>query len=246
MHPAVTRIAILMILSLLCGAASAQGDAARAKRWEFSLQLPDVQGKNYSFEGGSSARTSNTLGFGVGFAYNLSNHLNLGMDFNWYSMDFDATIQPGAGSGQAAFTTRGTADVSSVMFNATYHFLSGPVTPYVLGGIGGTFVDSNIQTGPAVPVCCWTGNYPCSPLSTSEPRELFEPTGLILPNRPIPLFSPVRFTGTGPSKPASMAPGGKVCGCRLWTHFSGRRMSLPPATLISCRKNPKAGKPVTA
>jgi opacity protein-like surface antigen len=162
MHPPVTRIAILMVLSLLCGAASAQGDAARAKRWEFSLQLPDVQGKNYSFEGGSSARTSNTLGFGVGFAYNLSNHLNLGMDFNWYSMDFDATIQPGAGSGQAAFTTRGTADVSSVMFNATYHFLSGPVTPYVAAGIGGTYVDSNIQTGPAVPVCWyypWYGYY---------------------------------------------------------------------------------------
>jgi opacity protein-like surface antigen len=162
MHPAVTRIAILMVLSLLCGAASAQGDAARAKRWEFSLQLPDVQGKNYSFEGGSSARTSNTLGFGVGFAYNLSNHLNLGMDFNWYSMDFDATIQPGVGTGQAAFTTRGTADVSSVMFNATYHFLSGPVTPYVAAGIGGTYVDSNIQTGPAVPVCWyypWYGYY---------------------------------------------------------------------------------------
>ena len=162
MHPPVTRIAILMVLSLLCGAASAQGDAARAKRWEFSLQLPDVQGKNYSFEGGSSARTSNTLGFGVGFAYNLSNHLNLGMDFNWYSMDYDATIQPGAGTGQAAFTTRGTADVSSVMFNATYHFLSGPVTPYVAAGIGGTYVDSNIQTGPAVPVCWyypWYGYY---------------------------------------------------------------------------------------
>ena len=162
MHPAVTRIAILMVLSLLCGAASAQGDAARAKRWEFSLQLPDVQGKNYSFEGGSSARTSNTLGFGVGFAYNLSNHLNLGMDFNWYSMDFDATIQPGVGTGQAAFTTRGTADVSSVMFNATYHFLSGPVTPYVAAGIGGTYVNSNIQTGPAVPVCWyypWYGYY---------------------------------------------------------------------------------------
>ena len=162
MHPPVTRIAILMVLSLLCGAASAQGDAARAKRWEFSLQLPDVQGKNYSFEGGSSARTSNTLGFGVGFAYNLSNHLNLGMDFNWYSMDFDATIQPGVGTGQAAFTTRGTADVSSVMFNATYHFLSGPVTPYVAAGIGGTYVDSNIQTGPAVPVCWyypWYGYY---------------------------------------------------------------------------------------
>ena len=179
MHPPVTRIAILMVLSLLCGAASAQGDAARAKRWEFSLQLPDVQGKNYSFEGGSSARTSNTLGFGVGFAYNLSNHLNLGMDFNWYSMDFDATIQPGVGTGQAAFTTRGTADVSSVMFNATYHFLSGPVTPYVAAGIGGTYVDSNIQTGPAVPVCWyypWYGYY-CGTVVPTASNNFFSYVG---------------------------------------------------------------------
>jgi opacity protein-like surface antigen len=162
MHPAVTRVAILMVLSLLCGAASAQGDAARAKRWEFTLQLPYVEGKEYSFEGGSSARTQNTLGFGVGFAYNLSNHLNLGMDFSWFSMDYDATIQPVAGSGQAALTARGSADVSSVMFNATYHFLSGPVTPYVAAGIGSTYVDTNIQTGPAVPVCWyypWYGYY---------------------------------------------------------------------------------------
>jgi len=156
------RLAILVILSLLCGAASAQGSAARDKRWEMSLQMIDLQGKNYSFDGGSTARTSNALGWGLGFAYNLNSHLNLGMDWTWVSMDYDATIQPTAGSGQAAFTTRGSADVSSVMFNATYNFLSGPVTPYVAGGIGGAYVDTNIQTGPAQPVCWyypWYGYY---------------------------------------------------------------------------------------
>jgi len=33
MHFAGTRIAVLLVLALLCGAASAQGDAARDKRW---------------------------------------------------------------------------------------------------------------------------------------------------------------------------------------------------------------------
>jgi len=70
MHFARPRIAVFMVLALLCGAASAQGDAARDKRWEFTLQLPNVQGGDYNVDGGSTASTKNTLGFGMGVAYN--------------------------------------------------------------------------------------------------------------------------------------------------------------------------------
>lgn len=161
MKTAAFRFAILLAGLLAAGAASAQR-MDRDKRWDFTLQMHNIEGKTHNFDGGSSARTDNTLGFGFGFAYNLSNHLNLGMDFSWASIDYNATVVPQAGSGQTAFTTRGSTDQSSYMFNATWHFLSGPFTPYVAGGIGGTYVDTNIQTGPAVPVCWyypWYGYY---------------------------------------------------------------------------------------
>ena len=40
-------------------------------------------------------------------------------------------------------------------FNVTYHFLKGPLTPYVQAGAGWTTLDSNIISRPPVTGCWW-------------------------------------------------------------------------------------------
>lgn len=169
MKPAVARMLIAVLGSLLCeaalaqaGPAPAQSNAYRDKRWEFTIQMRGLEGKTHTFDGGSTADTKDTLGWGFGVSYNVNPHLNLGGEFFWASQDYTSTIQPAAGSGSSAYTGRGNVDIASFMFNATWHFVQGPVTPYVAAGIGSTTVDTNIPSGPPVNSCWyypWYGYY---------------------------------------------------------------------------------------
>jgi len=48
----------------------------------------------------------------------------------------------------ARTTAGGTLDTATVALNLSYYFLDGPLTPFLMGGIGWTFLDSNIPSGP--------------------------------------------------------------------------------------------------
>jgi opacity protein-like surface antigen len=168
MRAAIPTILLSVGASLLADAALAQAPGAQAqnafrdKRWEFTLQMRGVEGKEHSFEGGSTAKTKDSLGFGVGVSYNINPHFNLGGEFLWVSQDYDATIQAAAGNPSGSYVGRGSVDLASFMFNATWHLLAGPVTPYLQAGIGSTTVDSNIPSGPPGNYCWyypWWGYY---------------------------------------------------------------------------------------
>ena len=171
MRPAALPILLLAAGALLCdaalaqtGAVPAQSNAYRDKRWEFTIQARGVEGKNFAFEGGSTAQTKDTLGFGLGVSYNVNPHLNIGGEFLWASQDYTATVQPAPGGlpGASAYTGRGSVDIGSFMLNATWHILAGPFTPYLSAGFGSTTVDSNIPSGPPGNYCWyypWGGYY---------------------------------------------------------------------------------------
>lgn len=161
MRVAVPVVLLAVAASLLADAALAQAPGAQAqnafrdKRWEFSIQMRGVEGKEHSFEGGSTVKTKDALGFGIGVSYNINPHFNLGGEFLWVSQDYTANV-PAAGG---PYTPRGSVDIGSFMFNATWHLLAGPVTPYLQAGIGSTTVDSNIASGPPASYCGWWGFY---------------------------------------------------------------------------------------
>lgn len=158
------RATALSILAAVAGAFAveavlAQSPAApaqsayRDKRWEFTLQMRGVEGKDYAFEGGSTAQTKDALGFGLGVSYNVNPHLNIGGEFLWVQQDYNATIQAAPGNPSGSYVGRGSVDLASFMLNATWHILAGPVTPYLSGGIGSTTVDTNIPVGPPGNYC---------------------------------------------------------------------------------------------
>jgi opacity protein-like surface antigen len=168
------RAAALSILLATAGALAAEAalaqspaapaqNAYRDKRWEFTLQMQGVAGQSYTFEGGSTAETKDALGFAIGVSYNFNPHLNIGGEFVWLNQDYTATVNPGAGNPNPAVTGRGDLDIGIFMLNATWNILSGPVTPYLSGGIGSMTVDSNIPSGPPGTYCWYYpyGGYYC-------------------------------------------------------------------------------------
>ena len=154
---------IILVIAALIAAAPALGQSSsRAQRSEIYIGPVFTDGKNYSFEGGTTARTDSGFGLSLGYAYNFDRHLSAGVDFVWSEQDYRANVQPGPGNPNVAGSFNGTLETWTLRFTGSYHFLTGNFTPYVTGGLGWSTVDSNIPSGLPEQVCWaypWYGYY---------------------------------------------------------------------------------------
>lgn len=152
----------LLVIVALLAAASAHAQSTRGGKGEFYLSPVFTDGKNYSFDGGSTATTDTGFGFTMGYAFNFDQHKALGVEFAWSDQDYRATVTPGIGNGNTAVDIRGALETWTVRFFGTYHFMEGNFTPFVTGGLGWTYIDTNIPTGLPQNVCWsypWYGGY---------------------------------------------------------------------------------------
>jgi len=123
----------------------------RAGSLEFILPIILTPSTHFNGQGGSSADLNSNLGFGLGMNYNVNNHFQVGGLFSWSYRNYTANIVDTNG-----VTTKatGTLSASTIGLNATYFLMPSGTSPYVTGGFGSTFVDTNIPNGlPATG--CW-------------------------------------------------------------------------------------------
>lgn len=149
-------------------------DSARAEHWEASLRINEVQGDTYTSSTGAKAETDDSIGWGFSVGYNVNDNLTVAGSFNWSDVDYKAHITPGLGNGNTAFDVDATLQTSTINFGATYNILRKAVTPFVSGGFGATYVDTNIPNGPPVPVCWydpWYGYYCGSAVPTKDETD---------------------------------------------------------------------------
>jgi opacity protein-like surface antigen len=100
-------------------------------------------------------------GFGFGFGYNFTDNFQLNGLFNWNSRSYDATTVNTDGSTRKYSNYM---DTSTLSVNGIFYFLKGDFTPFVSGGVGVTYVDTNIPEGQGSTSCWydpWWG-YVCS------------------------------------------------------------------------------------
>ena len=150
----ISKSAVLgaLLLSLLpLGEALAYDPGPREGKWDFTVQMRYMTGQTLNGEGGSSADINDTLGWGFGIGYNLTNNLALAMDISWANANYNGTI---VGSGVTSGNIYGTLYSSTVALNMTYYFTQGAIAPFVIGGIGSTFIDTNIPYG-GTSSGCW-------------------------------------------------------------------------------------------
>ena len=153
---------LVLATAALFAAASVHAQSTRGGRGEFYFSPVFTDGKNHSFEGGSSARTDTGTGLTLGYAYNFDQHKSLGIEVGWGSQDYRATLQPGVGNNNTAVNINASLDTWTVRFLGTYNFLEGNFTPFITGGLGWTYIDTNIPTGLPQNVCWyypWYGSY---------------------------------------------------------------------------------------
>lgn len=148
-------LAVTLLTTAVVGlAASATASAARAERWEFTVQMRYLDGQSFTSSGGSQVSTDSEVGWGFGFGYNFNENLALSFDIGWNSPSYDATLVSADIPALASREVSGELSTSSYHLNLLYNFIAGPVTPFVSAGIGSTYVDSNIASG-APSTGCW-------------------------------------------------------------------------------------------
>jgi hypothetical protein len=147
------RVVLLTLLTVYALGAAAQNAPPRRGKGEFTLQPQFTNSLNVSTGNGSQAQIDGALGFGFGLAFNLNNYVSLGGDFFWNQADYRATIAQDSSSN--TYTLSGTLETSTIRFNATWNFLASDFTPFVTGGIGSTYVNTNVPNGPPSNVCWW-------------------------------------------------------------------------------------------
>jgi opacity protein-like surface antigen len=157
----IKRITILLVLLVLSTSVQAQrfnqnsiSEGLRDGKFEVGLLLQYQNGSDIDAEGGSALDIDSSTGWGFGFGWNWTEKWNISYRFTLNKPDYAATIVP-EDPMEPAQTINYELDKSSHMFNVTYNFLKGPLTPYVQAGLGWTKLDSNILSRPPTTGCWW-------------------------------------------------------------------------------------------
>jgi opacity protein-like surface antigen len=147
------RIRYLTVLTLLlCSGAAV---AERQPGWDFGGELIYQFSKNVTFEGGSKASLDDDLGVALSFAYRFSPRLELLIGLDWNSIEYNVDVAPGDAAAGRGFSAHGDLEAWTPRVGMNFNFLEGPLTPYVTGAIGWSFIDTNIPDAPPQTACWW-------------------------------------------------------------------------------------------
>jgi opacity protein-like surface antigen len=131
------------------------GDGTPCRRcgdFEFSLPIIYTDATKIDGSGNSYADVSSDWSTGFSMGYDINDHFLVNGLFSWSSRSYDAKAPRADGS---VLKYNGTLDSFTMALNGTYYFLASDITPFVSGGIGWTFLDTNIPSGSSSTGCYW-------------------------------------------------------------------------------------------
>ncbi|MCW8873095.1 outer membrane protein [Pseudomonadota bacterium] len=149
----------LLFLILFAPAVLAQGVKApqRAGTWEATVAaqyqgsegIGDAQGPGIDFR--------SSTGLGLGLSWNYTNHFAISADLLFNKPGYEARylVDPQPAGDENIESISHKANFFTPQLRATWYFLEGPITPFVEGAVGYTYIDSNVADGPPVTSCWW-------------------------------------------------------------------------------------------
>jgi len=132
--------------------------AGREGAWETTFGFVFLNSSDADFQGGTKAKFDSDMTYLFGLDYHYTDNLAFGGRFGFGTIDYKASIATdlnGDGISDGYTNVHGDLDSSTLMVNATWNIMSGPVTPYVTGGLGWSWVDTNLATAPPQTGCWW-------------------------------------------------------------------------------------------
>ncbi len=132
---------------------SAGASADRQPGWDFGGELIYQDSQDISFNGGSSASLEDDIGIALTFGYRFNSRLELIFGLDWNTVDYDINIA--SDGGQLGVSGSGDLESFTPRVGVNFNVLEGDLTPYVTGGVGWSFIDTNVPDGPPQSACWW-------------------------------------------------------------------------------------------
>jgi opacity protein-like surface antigen len=143
----IVRVGALIAASVTLSSVSlAQGT------WESGLDLVYQNSKTLHFDGGTNAKLDSDTGLSVTFGYRQTPHIEWMFALDWANVDYTANL---ATSPSTSVSAHGSYDSFTPRVNLQYNIMDQPLTPYVMAGIGYSFIDTNIPAGRPINGCWW-------------------------------------------------------------------------------------------
>jgi opacity protein-like surface antigen len=160
----IKKIAVAVLLICMAPIAWSQGGSRfgsveRGGEWDISIGAVYMGSESVGGEGpegqpSSSLEIDDDWGFAFAFGYNFTNHWALSFDMSFLTPRYQATLI-GDQPGDTPETFSHKMDMFSGLVRGTYHFLEGPITPFVDLSAGFTYIDSNVADRPPTTGCWW-------------------------------------------------------------------------------------------
>ena len=128
-------------------------ETGREPGWDFGADIVYQLSDDAKFDGGSFLDFDDDLGLAINFGYRFNSRFELQFGLDWNSVDYHGILQSAQDPTRSA-SIHGDMESFTPHLNALFNFMKGPLTPYVGGGVGWSFIDTNIPTG-QVSVGCW-------------------------------------------------------------------------------------------
>ena len=132
---------------------SAGASADRQPGWDFGGELIYQDSQDISFNGGSSASLEDDIGIALTFGYRFNSRLELIFGLDWNTVDYDINIA--SDGGQLGVSGSGDLESFTPRVGVNFNVLEGDLTPYLTGGVGWSFIDTNVPDGPPQSACWW-------------------------------------------------------------------------------------------
>ena len=152
----IKRAFILLLLLAVSGTLQAQRfnkaqiyDGLRYHKWEVSLLTQYQNSTGEDGAEGESLDIEDTWGFGFTIGWNMTEKWNFAYKLTINKPNYSAVVVPEDPEFPPQ-TINYKMSKYAHQFNATYHFMKGPLTPYIQAGAGWMTLDSNIIDRPPV------------------------------------------------------------------------------------------------
>jgi opacity protein-like surface antigen len=140
-------------IAVLCPSIAGAQDSAREAGWDFGADIVYQLSGDAKFDGGSRLDFDDDLGLALAFGYRFTPRFELQFGIDWNTVNYHGTLQSASVPTLSA-NVHGDMESFTPHIDAVFNFMNGPLTPYVQGGIGWSFIDTNIPTG-QVQIGCW-------------------------------------------------------------------------------------------
>ena len=145
----IRNLALALVGLTLCGVASAQ---TREAGWDVGIDVIYQDSTKLHFTGGSILDLDDDWGLSFNFGYRFNPHLELHFALDYAEVEYSGTLQR---QGGATAGVRGDMEAFTPRVDLHYNLMAGPFTPFIMGGIGYSFIDTNIPNGRPSTGCWW-------------------------------------------------------------------------------------------